>query len=147
VTRSAIAAVVCLCALATPSSGAGADTYGFRAPLDAGQVVPGQLVAAPAAVGTFTGTLTLDGKIEWTLRFSHLSSRAVRAHVHLGALGKSGPVVQRVCRPCRTPAEGSARVSASVIRAIQGGRAYVDVHTRKNPTGEIRGQIRVVQGG
>jgi len=31
-----------------------------------------------------------------------------------------------------------------VLTALEAGRAYVNVHTAKNPAGEIRGQIRAV---
>jgi hypothetical protein len=32
-------------------------------------------------------------------------------------------------------------VSAAVLAALESGRAYVNVHTPRNPGGEIRGQI------
>jgi hypothetical protein len=35
-------------------------------------------------------------------------------------------------------------VSQSVLDALESGRTYVNVHTRKNAAGEIRGQIAAV---
>jgi hypothetical protein len=46
-----------------------------------------------------------------------------------------------LCAPCRSGARGTANVSATVLSALEGGRTYVNVHTKKNAAGEIRGQI------
>jgi hypothetical protein len=32
-------------------------------------------------------------------------------------------------------------LKASVLTALENGRAYVNVHTARNPAGEIRGQV------
>ncbi|MDQ3823191.1 MAG: CHRD domain-containing protein [Actinomycetota bacterium] len=32
-------------------------------------------------------------------------------------------------------------MSGAALAALESGRAYVNVHTRRNPAGEIRGQI------
>jgi hypothetical protein len=99
------------------------------------------------AKGTFTATITKSGTsgvIAWRLTFSKLTGRAVAAHIHSGVRGKAGPVIVPLCAPCRSGAHGRATVSASVLDALEAGRAYVNVHTRKNPLGEIRGQISAV---
>jgi hypothetical protein len=46
-----------------------------------------------------------------------------------------------LCAPCKSGASGRATVGASVLNALEAGRGYVNVHTRKNPAGEIRGQL------
>jgi hypothetical protein len=99
------------------------------------------------AKGTFTATITRSGTtgvIAWRLTFSKLTGRATAAHIHSGVRGKAGPVIVSLCAPCRSGARGRATVDASVLDALQAGRAYVNVHTRKNLLGEIRGQIAIV---
>jgi CHRD domain len=99
------------------------------------------------AKGTFTATVSRSGTtgvITWRLTFSKLSGRAVAAHIHSGARGKAGPVIVPLCAPCRSGAHGRATVDGSVLDALESGRSYVNVHTTKNPAGEIRGQIAAV---
>jgi hypothetical protein len=99
------------------------------------------------ATGTFTATVAksgTNGTIAWRLRFSNLTGRAVAAHIHIGRTGKAGPVAVSLCGPCRNGARGTSNLTPAVLRALETGRAYVNVHTAKNPAGEIRGQIRAV---
>jgi CHRD domain-containing protein len=81
------------------------------------------------------------GKLAWRLTYSRLTGRAVAAHIHSGVRGKSGPVIVPLCSPCRNGARGTANMSAAVLSALEAGRAYVNIHTRKNAAGEVRGQI------
>jgi hypothetical protein len=141
-----------LAALITASSGAGSGgtvTRGVKALLDARQEVPAQTVKRPAARGVLTGTLVVNGtrgKLVWQLGFTGLSGKAVLAHVHLGQYGKAGPIGFLLCRPCRAGMHGTTSVPRKVVNAIVNGGAYVDVHTKKNPRGEIRGQLRMITG-
>lgn len=90
--------------------------------------------------GTFSGQIT-GGKLKFTLKFSGLTGAASAAHIHMGSVGKAGPVLVALCGPCTSPATGTVRVTAAVIKAINKGAAYVNVHTAKYPNGEIRGQL------
>lgn len=99
------------------------------------------------ATGSFTATVTKSGStgsITWRLRFSRLTGRADAAHIHIGRAGRAGPVAVPLCGPCRNGARGQADLTSAVMGALEAGRAYVNVHTRRNPAGEIRGQIRPV---
>ena len=99
------------------------------------------------AKGTFTATVMrtgTSGVVTWRLTFSKLSGRAIAAHIHSGARGKAGPVIVPLCAPCRSGARGRATVDASVLDSLESGRTYVNVHTKKNAAGEIRGQIAAV---
>jgi hypothetical protein len=99
------------------------------------------------ATGTFTGTvakLGTTGTIAWRLRFSRLTGRAAAAHIHVAPRGRAGPVAVALCGPCRNGVRGTANLTEAVLTALEAGRAYVNVHTGRNPAGEIRGQIRAV---
>ncbi|MHA6482240.1 CHRD domain-containing protein [Paenibacillus sp. strain BS8-2] len=86
--------------------------------------------------------------------------RVTQAHIHLGQPGENGPVVAFLFGPNREGVtfrsgviRGTLRSSDLVgplrglnirwlIREIERGNAYVNVHTVRYPDGEIRGQIR-----
>ena len=82
--------------------------------------------------------------IAWRLTFSRLTGKAIAAHIHSGRRGVPGPVIVPLCAPCKSGVRGRATVSAAVLNALESGRAYVNVHTRKNGAGEIRGQLPAV---
>jgi hypothetical protein len=43
--------------------------------------------------------------------------------------------------PLDSPIRGMARLSDAEIAAFQAGNVYVNIHTKENPDGEIRGQM------
>jgi hypothetical protein len=119
----------------------------IRTTLRASQERPKPKGNVKRALGTFTATVKKEGStatVTWRLTFSRLTGRAVAAHIHSGARGRSGPVIVPLCAPCRSGVRGTASVNESVLNALEAGRAYVNVHTRRNPAGEIRGQIAAV---
>jgi CHRD domain len=120
---------------------------GIKATLRAAQERPKPKGKLAKARGTFTAAVTRTGTtgvITWRLTFSTLSGRAIAAHIHSGARGKAGPVIVPLCAPCRSGVRGRATVDASVLDKLGSGATYVNVHTRRNPAGEIRGQIAAV---
>ena len=137
----------------TPTNPAGeirdqiAVVASVRTTLRASQERPKPKGNVRRAQGTFTATITKSGSsavISWRLTFRKLTGRAIAAHIHSGARGKPGPVIVSLCAPCRSGARGRATVNASVLLALESGRTYVNVHTKKNPSGEIRGQLPAV---
>jgi Cu/Zn superoxide dismutase len=137
----------------TPTNPAGeirdqvAVVASVRTTLRASQERPKPKGNVRRAQGTFTATITKSGSsavISWRLTFRKLTGRAIAAHIHSGARGKPGPVIVSLCAPCRSGARGRATVNASVLSALESGRTYVNVHTKKNPSGEIRGQLPAV---
>ena len=94
--------------------------------------------------GTGRFTATINGtKLSWHLSFSHLTGKAVAAHIHVGAKGKSGNVLIPLCAPCTKAAMGTVKLNAMELRDLKKAATYVNVHTAKYPNGEIRGQLAV----
>jgi hypothetical protein len=103
------------------------------------------------ATGTFSGTLKVasatKATLTWKLTFARLTGPALAAHVHLGAPGKAGKVVVPLCGPCRSGRGGTRAVTAVAAAAMMAGKAYVNVHTKANPNGEIRGTVKAAASG
>ncbi len=121
----------------------------YAASLGHGGERPGPTGVRPGAGGLFSAIVTQSGgtkTISWRLSFGSLSGPAQAAHIHLGKPGQVGPVAVTLCGPCRSGAQGKAPLTAKVAAAIESGGAYVNVHTKKNPGGEIRGQIGTSHG-
>jgi hypothetical protein len=133
----AVAASLTVVALAF---GAHANTISVQAKLNAKQEVPAQVVKDTKAKGLFTGKL-VGRKLTWKLTFSGLTGKATAAHIHMGAVGKAGNVAVPLCAPCKSGAHGTTKISAAVKKALAHHKAYVNVHTAKNPNGEIKGQV------
>lgn len=75
---------------------------------------------------------------------SELSTPFQSAHIHNGPKGTSGPVVYDFTDKWSKNSAFFYYTDAftkSLANQIQSGTAYVNVHTTKNPNGEIRGQI------
>jgi len=134
-----VAGVLAVLALAALSGAATRATV-WTAALSAGQEVPKQVVKTPAAHGLFKGTLS-GSTLTWTLTFAKLSGPATAAHIHMAGMGKSGNVVVPLCTPCKSPVKGTSTISAALKAAFKKHLLYVNVHTAKNPNGEIRGQL------
>lgn len=118
------------------------------------QEVPKPVLGGFHPLGEFVIFYDPDTRIlTWILRFGSLTGPATAAHIHLGARGKAGPVLVPLCGPCKSPSAGSTKLSVSQgkkLLAAAGGKAdgdaYVNLHTKKNPAGEIRGQLAFEAG-
>ena len=136
-----VASVAALLAAGLAGGASRAEKYKLSAKLTAGQEVPKPKGAA-GATGTFVGTL-VGRKLTWKVTYKSLTGKAMQAHIHMGRPGKSGNVLVPLCPPgCRSGMHGTKTVSSAIRDAIEHGRTYVNVHTAKNPAGEIRGQVK-----
>ena len=116
------------------------EMFHLSATLNAGQEIPKQVVKDRRAHGRFTATLS-GTHLAWKLTFAKLTGPATAAHIHVGAMGKSGNVVVPLCGPCKSGMSGTGTISAALLKTIRKHGTYVNVHTAKNPAGEIRGQL------
>ena len=142
----AVAGFLVAVAIAAPQR----DTYKLTANLKARFEVPKPQGVPVGATGLFTGTAVEQAndraRVTWRLTFSNLSGRAIAAHIHAGRVGRAGGVMAALCGPCRNGQRGITMISHAQLRTIRAGRAYVNVHTRKNAAGEIRGQVKAREG-
>ena len=131
--------------IAAAGWGADAQAVGLTASLGAAREVPKPTGVGSNARGTFSAGLTrkgTGGTLSWRLTFRGLTGAAAAAHIHRAKPGAAGPVVVALCGPCRSGVRGTAKLKARTVTALLAGGAYVNVHTAKNPAGEIRGQVR-----
>lgn len=83
------------------------------------------------------------GQLDVTVSSGGFGSDITAAHIHTGAIGENGGVLQ----PLEIASDGSVNQTFDVtgntdlIEALQNGTAYINVHTVDNPDGEIRGQL------
>ncbi|MET0620971.1 MAG: CHRD domain-containing protein [Thermoanaerobaculia bacterium] len=154
---------------ATADSNRGEDqAKKFRADLKGFEEIP---TLSTPGTGKFEARLSHDGQsVDYELEYQDTESNVRQAHIHLGAPAFNGGIMVFLCTnlgngPPGTPlcpatggavqgtftaAEviGGAEAQGvspgefeEVIRAMQAGAAYANVHTETRQGGEIRGQI------
>jgi hypothetical protein len=99
------------------------------------------------ASGTAQFQLSADGKqIDYDLTTKDLNG-FMMAHIHQGKAGENGqPVAMLTMGKGKiTSAELQGALSgkqiSDLVKIMEDGNAYVNVHTQQNQNGEIRGQI------
>jgi hypothetical protein len=145
--KTIVAVVLAISVLGIGAVALAAETRHVDAKLTPGADVPKPKGAA-GAHGSFTGTFVENKSkksavLRWTLSFTKLTGPALQAHIHLGKVGVSGNVIVPLCAPCKNGQTGKMQIPESVVDAMEKGRTYVNVHTKKNLAGEIRGQVKV----
>jgi hypothetical protein len=139
---AAAIAVVCL-GLATSTAALQAAPVTFTVPLTGAQQVP-----PVSTAGTGTAKLTYDPTtrlLTWNVAYSGLSGPATMAHFHGPApAGKNAGVlvwISKMGSPVTSPIDGSVTLTPAQAKQFEAGHWYVNVHTKLNPSGEIRGQV------
>jgi len=136
-----------------------APSEGFSAILSGGEEVP---PVDTAATGVASFTLEGGESIKYDVNVTGVD-KVTAAHIHNAPKGENGEVVVTLFKAdsptgqiSGSLANGSITASnlegqmqgspfRDIIRALERGEAYVNVHTEKNPNGEIRGQISTVK--
>ncbi|MBZ5606723.1 MAG: CHRD domain-containing protein [Acidobacteriia bacterium] len=118
------------------------------------------------SAGTATFQMTLGTPINFTMKFSGLSSNLTLSHIHFGQPGVAGGVMIFLCGgggqpacPVATSGTITGTITAanvtgptaqgiaaadlnSALEVIKDGEGYVNMHTTIFGGGEIRGQLR-----
>lgn len=98
------------------------------------------------ASGTAVVT-ALNNQLSWRVDITSAIDSVTVGHIHRGVADSAGGVIRDLAPTptgldfTGTVALGSAVVADSVLTLMRAGRAYVNIHTRVNPGGELRGQL------
>jgi hypothetical protein len=114
------------------------------------------------STATGTAVFTLTGNtMNFTITVANLTGAATASHIHVGSANQNGAVVvpfaittgvtsgtlvtgsfDITTNPASGTGLGTATISGdSLMKLINTGNAYVNVHTAANPAGEMRGQL------
>jgi len=120
-----------------------AATEKFTADLEAASETP-----PTTSNGTGQATITYDTvtkRLTWSITYKGLTGKATAAHFHgPAAVGASAPPLIPITGKLASPIKGHATLTADEIKDLEGGMLYFNIHTAKNPNGEIRGQVVTV---
>ena len=139
--RSAILTATVLITFFTTSSGALQPSDSYRARLS-------PMPTTPQTVSTITGKGEVQINLEGTTltasgTFSGMSSDATSAHIHFGPPAQPGPVIHQLNFSAMKQGELSATINLSEDQraALKSASLYIQIHSKTNPAGELRGWI------
>ena len=131
----------------------------FSAMLSGGEEVP---PVDTAATGVASFTVEGGESIEYDVNVTGMD-KVTAAHIHSAPKGENGEVVVTLFKADSPTSEISGSLAngtitnstlegdmqglavIDLIKAMERGETYVNVHTEENPNGEIRGQISTVK--
>jgi CHRD domain len=139
---------------ATKSSSTGQQT--FTATMTGSEEVPPKNTQATGSAKFISSSD--ENSMIYRIRVANING-VTMAHIHSGKTGKNGPIVVTLFKSATqtgpingllsqgtitsTNLEGplKGKTISDLVKLINDGKAYANVHTQQNPKGEIRGQI------
>ena len=97
--------------------------------------------------GQLTGTYDTATKVlAYDVTYSDLTGPASAAHFHAPApAGKNAGIEVPITGSLASPIKGEKTLTEQQAKNLADGMTYFNVHTAKNPKGEIRGQVAVAK--
>jgi hypothetical protein len=117
----------------------GGGSAGEHVMLSGANEVP-QVTTSASAMGTVS--VGSDKSVSVDLTVSGMTPTA--AHIHEAAAGANGPVIVPLTKSGdnKFVAAPGAKFTDAQYEAYKAGRTYINVHSAKNPGGEIRAQLK-----
>ncbi|MFL5311311.1 MAG: CHRD domain-containing protein [Myxococcales bacterium] len=158
-----------LCCAALVACGSSSNTEAFHANMTSAQEVPAPTgLATPPPTGTAVFTNNGDGTVSYTVNATGLSTQFsgvtfTGMHIHFAPVGTAAGIVVPLTTPTPGTTAGTTSVTGTftsstcasggtncintgntidtVLTNMRNGGAYLNIHTSRNPTGELRGQV------
>jgi hypothetical protein len=91
-----------------------------------------------------SGTVRVGEDCSVSAKITVTGMTATAAHIHQGAAGANGPVIVPFNKTADNTFEAAsgAKMNEAQCAAYKAGGTYVNVHSAKNPGGEVRAQLR-----
>ncbi len=140
----AISAVVGLACKDTITNNIPSSVEIYTATLNGANERPTAVTTTATGEATFT---VLGNLVSWKVDITSAIDSVIIGHIHDGAADVAGGVIVNLSPTptgigfTGTVAIGSLTVVDSVLTLMRAGNTYVNIHTKKNPGGEIRGQL------
>jgi hypothetical protein len=95
-----------------------------------------------SATGTANITVGADRSVKASVTAKDMTATA--SHIHMGAAGSNGPVIVPFTKSGDNAfsAAPDAKLTEEQFAAYKAGKLYVNVHSAKDPGGEIRAQLK-----
>ena len=101
-------------------------------------------VPAVTTSASGSGTVTIKDDRSVSAKITVTGMTATASHIHEGAAGANGPVIVpfTMTGDNTFAAPDGAKLTESQYASYKAGNLYVNVHSAKNPGGEVRAQLK-----
>ena len=137
-------AVACALAMTAGCSEMSSMMHGDKAMGEKVTLVGSNEVPPVTSPASGSGTVTVNADCTVSARINVSGMTPTAAHIHMAEPGKNGGVIVPFVKEGDSTfvAPPGAKMNEEQCRAYKSGNTYVNVHSAKNPAGEIRAQLK-----